>query len=99
MTTLPLSPAYRNAVWAGLLFQIPIVVILCLILDLGEMAMIGACALAGFWLGAAAVMLRRPRKPTRLDLLYIRWGYLPMLVAGYFIVTAFKALRIHGGMW
>jgi hypothetical protein len=82
MTTLPLSPAYRAAVRVALALQVPATVLLALVLDGGSLAKVGGAAMAGFWVGAAIVMMRRPREPSALDLWYVRWGYGPMLGVG-----------------
>ena len=35
-----------------------------------------ACIFAsvGYWAGAVLIMVRRPRTPTKYDLLYVQWG-------------------------
>src|SRR4051794_2439961 len=79
MMTLPLSPAYRQAVKVAIVLQILVTLILLRILDGGMLARVGGGAMVGFWIGVAVVMLRRPLNPSRLDLLYVRWGYIAML--------------------
>lgn len=79
MMTLPLHPAYRAAVKAALALQIPLTVLLLLILDGGRLAKIGGCAMIGFWLGAAVILLRRPLAPRMTDVVYLRAGYLVLL--------------------
>jgi len=88
MTTLPLSPAYRGAVWAALGLQAALTLLLLLVLDGGATARVGACAMAGFWAGAAVVMVRRPMSPGPVDLWYVRWGYVPLLGAGVGMAAA-----------
>lgn len=80
MTTLPVAPAYRNAIRAAVLLQLVLAVLMTLILDGGYTARIGGYVMGGFWIGVAMIMLRRPRAPTPLDLFYVRWGYLTLLV-------------------
>ena len=80
MTTLPVASAYRDAIKVAIFLQVPLAVLLSLMLDFGFSARIGACVMAGFWIGVGLVMFRRPRNPTPLDLLYVRWGYAPLLV-------------------
>ena len=82
MTTLPLAPAYRSAVKDAILIQVVLTLFLLTILDGGTLAKAGACAMVGFWVGVAIVMLRRPLNPSKLDLLYVRCGYLVMLFIG-----------------
>jgi len=63
------------------------------ILDGGTLAKAGGCAMAGFWIGVAIVMLRRPRTPSTLDLLYVRWGYIVLLAIGIACSPFMGALR------
>ena len=50
-----------------------------MVLDLGEH--LQACCLASvaFWLATILILVRRPRSPTQGDLIYIRWGMLPIV--------------------
>jgi len=79
MPSLPLAPAYDRAVKHSLLLQLITTILLLLLLDGGQLARAGAAAMLAFWIGVAIVMLRRPQTPRPLDLLYVRWGYLPFL--------------------
>lgn len=82
MTTLPLAPAYREAVKIALGLQVLTTLFLLTILDGGTLAKAGGAAMVEFWVGAAIVMLRRPKTPGTIDLLYVRWGYLILLIIG-----------------
>lgn len=93
MTTLPLSPAYRDAVKVALVLQVLSALGLLAILDGGTLAKAGGAAMVGFWVGAAVVMLRRPKAPSAIDLLYVRWGYLIILVIGIALSPFMGALR------
>lgn len=93
MTRLPLSPAYGDAVKIVLVLQAVTTLALAAILDGGTLAKVGGVAMIGFWIGVAIVMLRRPRNPSRIDLLYVRWGYLAMLAAGIACMPLIGALR------
>lgn len=93
MTTLPLSPAYREAVKVALVLQVLTTLLLLTILDGGTLAKAGGAAMFGFWTGVAIVMLRRPKTPSTLDLLYVRWGYLAMLVIAIALAPYMGALR------
>lgn len=91
MIALRLPTAYRDSVKLALTLQVPATLLLSLVLDDGTMARVGACVLAGFWIGAAVVMLRRPQDPRPLDLLYVKWGYAPLLLLGLAIAGAIVA--------
>jgi len=82
MTTLPISPAYREATKVALVLQVFTTLLLLTILDGGTLAKAGGAAMGAFWIGVAVVIFRRPRTPSALDLLYVRWGYLIMLIVG-----------------
>jgi hypothetical protein len=92
MTTLPVSSAYRDAIKVAILLQVPLTLLMFLLLDFGYTARIGACAMGGFWIGVTAVMFRRPRSPSRLDLLYVRWGYLVLLVLSVIVAPVIPRL-------
>jgi len=87
MMPLRLAPAYRDAVKVALALQVPATLLLSLVLDDGTMAKIGFSVLAGFWTGAAAIMIRRPQTPKALDLFYLKWGYVPLLVLAFVIAA------------
>jgi hypothetical protein len=93
MTPLPLSPAYRQAIKLALLLQLFATLVLLTLLDGGTLAKVGGAAMIGFWTGVAFIMLRRPRNPSPLDLLYVRWGYLAMLIIGIACLPFMGALR------
>ncbi len=93
MTTLPLSPAYRDAVKVALVLQVIATLFLLAILDGGTLAKVGGAAMLGFWIGVAVVMIRRPRNPSTLDLLYVRWGYIVMLIVGIACMPFMGVLR------
>lgn len=66
----------------ALLLQICATALLLMILDGGLLAKVGAAVMVGFWLGVAMLMFRRPLNPSSLDLLYVRWGYIALLLIG-----------------
>ncbi len=80
MNALPISPAYREAVRVALVLQVVAALLLLMILDGGVLAKVGGAAMIGFWIGVAAIMVRRPMTPSAVDLLYVRWGYVPLLL-------------------
>ena len=93
MTTLPLSDAYRSAIRVAIILQLPLALFMVVTLDGGFLAKIGGYSMAGFWIGVALVMLRRPRNPGRSDLLYVRWGYPIMLIVGIAIASIVTSVR------
>ena len=81
--SLPISPAYRKAIFEALILQIIIGVLSAMILDGGDCALICGVAFLAFWGGAAVLILRCPQSPTQTDILLIRFGYfLVIFIAG-----------------
>src|ERR1700680_1036914 len=91
--TLPLSNAYRSAMLTAIVLQTLLTLLLVTILDGGILAKIGGYSMAGFWIGVAILMYRRPLAPRRSDLAYIRWGYPFMLMVGIGVAAVIAALR------
>jgi hypothetical protein len=50
-----------------------------LVLDYGDTFQLSAAALLPFWGSVLIILLLRRRRPTRFDLWYVRWGYLPIV--------------------
>ena len=80
MTTLPIATGYRRAILDALILQVILGVLALMVLDGGRIAHTTGIAVLAFWVGAAIVILRRPKLPTDLDLLLIRFSFLPLLI-------------------
>lgn len=93
MTTIPLASGYRRGVWIALAIQFLSALVLLTILDGGRLARLGAVAMTGFWLGALLIVLRRPRSPSKVDLLYFRWGFPALLFAAIVLSPLTGVLR------
>jgi hypothetical protein len=65
-----------SAVRRALLLQLGLLVLSALFLDFGETLRICCCWSLAFWVGATMVLVRRHSNPTRIDLVYVRWGLL-----------------------
>lgn len=78
-TLIPIAGVYRNAIRTAVVVNLLLTIFLLSILDGGKIARAGGCAMVGFWIGVAMVMMRRRQNPRRIDLMYIRWGYVPLL--------------------
>jgi hypothetical protein len=77
------STAYHEPVQFALVQQIPPAVVCLLMLDGGYMARLCGCAVAGFWAGAALLMVQRRLQPSPTDIAYIRWGFFPLLIGSF----------------
>lgn len=81
-TVLALSSRYRDSIYFTLLTQqVPAAVLCLLMLDLGQSGRICGIAMIGFWSGSALMMARRPHDPAPGDLYFLRWGFLPVMLA------------------
>ena len=83
---LPLSDAYREAIRFALKQHAAIAILCLLVLDGGHLAKLCGLCLAGFWIGIFLMMARRPLAPTHGDLLFARYGFLPLFIAAISIV-------------
>ena len=79
-----------------MILQVPLTLLFALITDGGRLFLLWTIAIVAFWVGVLLARYRRPNNPTRVDLLLIRWGTVPLMV-----VTAAIAKWIwqaRGGM-
>lgn len=68
--------------------QALILVLAGMILDGGVIGQMCLYALAAFWGGVAVILIRRRQSPSRLDLLLVRGGYLPVCVLSVILTRA-----------
>ena len=83
---VPISPSYRRPVFEAVGLQVLLGFLSLLILDGGTTARICGIALVAFWAGAAVLIWRHPHTPTRTDITFVRFGYLPVVVLAFFLV-------------
>jgi hypothetical protein len=74
----------RSAIRDGLLLQAPLLLLSALMLDGGTMLRVALIALVAKWVVSLVIWHFRSGAPTRVDLLFVRWGYVPLLIATYF---------------
>jgi len=91
--SLPISSSYRKPIFEAVALQALLGLLSALILDGGTTARICGIALVAFWGGAAVVIWRRPRSPTRTDIELLRFGYLPLLVIAFLFVHFIWTMR------
>ena len=94
--SLPISRKYDSPIYEAVALQLVIGILGLLILDGGTIARICGIGLIAFWGGATVLICRRPQSPSRVDIELIRFGYLPVVVGAYFMVTFIWHLR---GVW
>ena len=88
-----ISTVYDDALRIAIVSQVAVTMLLLTLLDGGTLAKVGAAAMAGFWTGAALIMSRRPRWPSTIDLLFVRWGYVPLLIVAAAMTPWMGVLR------
>jgi hypothetical protein len=91
--SLPISSGYRKPIFEAVALQVLLGLLSLLILDGGTTARICGIALVAFWGGTVILVCRRPQSPTRTDIGLIRFGYLPLVVAAFFLVHFIWTLR------
>jgi hypothetical protein len=75
-----ISENYRSSIRVAVIFSGIAAILSGLMLDGGETARLTGIGLAVFWVSVLVAIRRRPRTPTHLDLLYIRWGCPSLLI-------------------
>lgn len=74
------SSKYDRAVLQSLGMQLVAGCFAGLLLDGGIMTRVVGVAMLGFGISVGILMIRRPLQPTKFDLTFIRWGFLPVLL-------------------
>jgi hypothetical protein len=80
LKSVPISDSYSPPLWRALMHSGIIAILSALMLDGGETARLSGIGLLVFWGWVLVAVLRRPQNPTPSDLLFIRWGCLPLVV-------------------
>jgi hypothetical protein len=79
-----LTPSYRHAVVVGSVVALTFVVLSALLLDGGLTLQVTFMAILGYLGGLAVMAARRPQAPSALDLMLVRWGFIPLWIASQF---------------
>jgi hypothetical protein len=95
--TLAPSP-YRDPLKLALTQQIPILILSAGVLDGGDLFRICLIAFLAFWVGAFLIRHRRPETPTKLDVVVIKWSYIPLGIMTFVLVHWFWKLRGMPGL-
>jgi hypothetical protein len=64
----------------GVIVQIAIFVLTALVLDGGELNRLCTIAIIGYWIGVGIILLRRDASITKIDILFIRYGVVVLLI-------------------
>jgi hypothetical protein len=79
-TTVVRSGQFDRPIRLALMQQVPIAILCLLMLDFGVSARICAVAMIGFWSGVLFLMARRHAAPSKTDLVFVQWGFIPILL-------------------
>ena len=75
----------KSALKSGVILQAVLFVVTACMLDGGQLSSQFLVAMIGYWLGVAFIVARREMQPSKLDLLFIRYGSLVLLVLAPFV--------------
>lgn len=82
-------PKVRSALIFSLILQTPIILLFSIMLDGGTLGTLSLIAACGYWAGVVLILLRRSNVPTVVDLAFVRWGYLGLVISE-FVFLAFN---------
>ena len=90
---IPISKDYDSPVFEALAIQVVIAILSAMVLDGGRVAQVCGVAILAFWGGVAVLICRHPLKPSRIELQFVRFGYLPVVVVAFFLLNWIWHLR------
>jgi hypothetical protein len=67
------------------------------VMDMGETQRAVVIASIPFWLTALVISYRNPRTPSVWARLFIRWGLIPIMIAGTFLLEAYARSLLEFG--
>ena len=79
------SGRYRDALFFTLAQQIPLLMLSSMILDFGMILKRFVIASICFWIMTLIFRIRRNQSMTDLDILFVKWGYLPIALVTFII--------------
>ena len=75
-----LSTDYRNAVRVAAVVQVVMGLFISRSIDAGVSFELWWRAVVAFWGVFIVMILRRPYTPTKVDLILVRWGFIPLFL-------------------
>ena len=84
------SSMYDRVVRQSLGLQLITACLVGLLLDGGVAARVVGVSLLGFWISVGILMVRRPLQPTKYDLAFVKWGFLPVLLVAVLVQISVK---------
>lgn len=83
----------KSAMMSAFVQQAAILVLASMILDGGLIHQICFYAFAAFWGGVGIILIRRCESPTKLDLVFVRGGYLVVCIISFFLTSTIWSWR------
>lgn len=87
-----ISPLYWHALKTAVLLQLFFGALTSLMLDLGRSFGFFQVALLGHWIGILLIITRRPLSATKIDIFFIRWGIVLLLIMARLIAPLVWAI-------
>ncbi len=87
-----LSDKYISPIRDSFALQVLFALLGSIIIDNGFCARAVIISIAAYWAGFLLIAIRRPRTPTKWDLLIVRWGFLVILFVAVPVATLAVAL-------
>lgn len=72
---------YEKAIAFSFGYQVVLLLISGMVLDGGQCAGYMLVSMAGFWASVIVLILRMRWTPSKIDILYIKWGFFPILIS------------------
>ena len=88
-----ISESYKPVLLCGTVLQIFLLFFSSLMLDGGTFFSITCVGALAFWVSVILIILRNPKKPTKTDLEYIKYGALLIAVLSHIIVNTIWRIR------
>jgi len=89
------STPLPGAIQLSLVQPATVTIVGLLILDGGNLLQACLFALGAYWIGFALIWFRRGAALTKTDIRLIRWGFLVLCVASFFVTGTVWHLRGH----
>ena len=91
---LETAPAYDRAIFFSIIVQVIVSPPTVVLLGGGAAALGMVAILAGYWIVAAIIILRRPLSPSKGDVAFVRWGFLLLAVLFVFVCLSLAILPL-----
>lgn len=84
---------YKDSRKAAIIFQVASGLLLFGIRGAPSLMLIWWYCMIGFWAGYMLIKYRRRGAPTKIDILWIKWSFIPLYLLGMFISVYIWRLR------